>query len=638
MNPIQFGSSPNLSHLSNKSATTTASTKEQPKTSFALGSSQQQDDGESNFEVFSMPSTADLNIPNLHGDTPSGSSSQSNSPTSMHVAKRARVINCGSDLIDEMRERYSCTKGADMFAPPSQYNNNQIPVQRVRPTPQLQPTYTSGPNKITLQTQVPSQFNFGGIKQEDNEMPRRFMGPSGQGSNVNLNNNSQANGAPFPRMPVYTGQVEGVGMNSGNSNMQPNANMTYRMPNTPNNNNVQQKTPGIYSKNNTSHYSQQSSVEASRIPCIPMYSTPQRNAPGVVNSFDGNMGYTTPDSRISNVNNSRLNSSRQPGTIGGPPMNMQNMMEPGSSRGQMQQQYHTPAHYSGLPQNVGNMGPGKMYPNMPDNMGHYDQSGYVQHRSQLNQSQYPTTSHRPVMGNYDNSNNVPDFRSQSPGFVPRIPPQTPPAGNHPGMNLPSSPSLNTYSGMPYHPSGRPTMSGQDAVHMNMSQSPQQQITIRPHLSSGPMSNPGVPGTGGVPGMSMFRRSSTGRLAPPPEELMQQIISDSSSAFRSHPLFPLLRDLIIADMNFNTDTFPYKLISHLPADFDKLLHNYISRNPPLQNLGPPNPSTEQVVMDALKYAHQSLIGKKITSLLPFGKSCLILFLVIVLFYIFDMFGK
>jgi hypothetical protein len=47
-------------------------------------------------------------------------------------------------------------------------------------------------------------------------------------------------------------------------------------------------------------------------------------------------------------------------------------------------------------------------------------------------------------------------------------------------------------------------------------------------------------------------------------LMHSIINDGSSAFRSHPLFPLLRDLIIADLNFHTPSFPFQLIANLPA--------------------------------------------------------------------------
>jgi len=92
-----------------------------------------------------------------------------------------------------------------------------------------------------------------------------------------------------------------------------------------------------------------------------------------------------------------------------------------------------------------------------------------------------------------------------------------------------------------------------------------------------------------------------------QRFIQHLITDRSNAFRSHPLFPLLRDLIIADMNFSTPNFPYQLISNLPADFDKLLQNFLHRNPPAGNYQA-NFAVESVVMDALKYAHHCLIGK------------------------------
>lgn len=92
-----------------------------------------------------------------------------------------------------------------------------------------------------------------------------------------------------------------------------------------------------------------------------------------------------------------------------------------------------------------------------------------------------------------------------------------------------------------------------------------------------------------------------------QRFIQHLITDRSNAFRSHPLFPLLRDLIIADMNFSTPNFPYQLISNLPADFHKLLQNFLHRNPPQGNYQT-NSAVESVVMDALKYAHHCLIGK------------------------------
>ncbi|KAK6182572.1 hypothetical protein SNE40_010226 [Patella caerulea] len=92
-----------------------------------------------------------------------------------------------------------------------------------------------------------------------------------------------------------------------------------------------------------------------------------------------------------------------------------------------------------------------------------------------------------------------------------------------------------------------------------------------------------------------------------QSFIQHLITDRSNAFRSHPLFPLLRDLIIADMNFSSPNFPYQLISNLPADFDKLLQNFLQRNPPTGNYQG-NYAVESVIMDALRYAHQCIIEK------------------------------
>jgi hypothetical protein len=89
--------------------------------------------------------------------------------------------------------------------------------------------------------------------------------------------------------------------------------------------------------------------------------------------------------------------------------------------------------------------------------------------------------------------------------------------------------------------------------------------------------------------------------------LRGLINDKSSAFRSHRLFPLLRDIIIADMNFHTPSFPFQLICNLPSDFNHLIQNYISRNPHLANTTGGDATIESVFMDALAYAHATLIG-------------------------------
>ena len=152
-------------------------------------------------------------------------------------------------------------------------------------------------------------------------------------------------------------------------------------------------------------------------------------------------------------------------------------------------------------------------------------------------------------------------------------------------------------------------------------------TPQPHPGMHPKGpHPGMPGMqtpthGGLPNgagqmppctQPNCQSCKTGSPHRPPMMSSQQtfiqhiITSDRSNAFRSHPLFPLLRDLIIADMNFSSPSFPYQLISNLPADFNKLLQNFIHRNPPSVNYQG-NVAVESVIMDALKYAHHCLIG-------------------------------
>ena len=90
--------------------------------------------------------------------------------------------------------------------------------------------------------------------------------------------------------------------------------------------------------------------------------------------------------------------------------------------------------------------------------------------------------------------------------------------------------------------------------------------------------------------------------------LRSVVDDESLVFRTHPLFPLLRDIIITDMNFHTPSFPFQLIANLPVDFSRLVENYLQRNPRLSSVTVSDPHTESVVMDALAYAHAALIGQ------------------------------
>ncbi|XP_059141698.1 trithorax group protein osa-like [Physella acuta] len=87
-----------------------------------------------------------------------------------------------------------------------------------------------------------------------------------------------------------------------------------------------------------------------------------------------------------------------------------------------------------------------------------------------------------------------------------------------------------------------------------------------------------------------------------------IMDEGNSAYRSHPLFPLLRDLVIAEMNFDNPRFHYQqLLSLLPNDFHKLLQNFLHRNPPSGHYQT-NQAVESVIMDSLRLAHSNLVDK------------------------------
>lgn len=91
-------------------------------------------------------------------------------------------------------------------------------------------------------------------------------------------------------------------------------------------------------------------------------------------------------------------------------------------------------------------------------------------------------------------------------------------------------------------------------------------------------------------------------------LQHLVMGEASSAYRSHPLFPLLRDLVIAEANFDNPQFHYQqLLSTLPNDLQKLLQNFLHRNRPSGHYQS-NQAVESVIMDGLRLAHSNLVGE------------------------------
>jgi len=134
--------------------------------------------------------------------------------------------------------------------------------------------------------------------------------------------------------------------------------------------------------------------------------------------------------------------------------------------------------------------------------------------------------------------------------------------------------------------------------------------MQPSANSFPGNTP-MPPPGARVSMSDAARAGEGTPLSQ-NAFLRSVVDDESLVFRSHPLFPLLRDIIIADMNFHTPSFPFQLIANLPADFNRLVENYMQRNPQLSSVSVSDPHAESVVMDALAYAHAALIGEMATT--------------------------
>ena len=217
-------------------------------------------------------------------------------------------------------------------------------------------------------------------------------------------------------------------------------------------------------------------------------------------------------------------------------------------------------------------------------------------------SQQHMTSHMssaPAMTDFSPASHQPGASSQprppfdpghgQPGFLAQ--PFRPPTGAMMGMR----------PGMPPHMMGAPHPSfGPRPPHMMPPHDVYAHHNMNVHgAHAGMGAMPPAPPHMGAPGSMRL-------LKPPSDSFLHQVINNNG-AFRTHPLFPLLRDLIIADMNFAAPSFPFRLIANLPSDFDKLLQNYLNRNQPTRHT-PVDPQADTVIMDALRYAHQSLISK------------------------------
>lgn len=470
-------------------------------------------------------------IPTSGGE--SSATSSSTSPSQIHVAKKQRIINCASDLLEEVRECYAYTQGADLYAPAVHptFSDQMAKTEAAQPY-RFQPP-SAGTRPSGIPTQRPLNFNFGatasgfcGSRVVPQYPPGSVSGVSyGMAGNDYCGYGVTRSSNMIQQSPYGNGWCDARQMMTSPGAFQSCPDLT-----SPEN------TPGsfnLYSSpqvGDGSRYGRPCPVQPGLTPNHAM-----RQAQPVAQVYDERD--VLPLSPASQLRQQTLSAPSTP-----------------SKR----------AWGSGYPQD------GVRLRNTPVGFRPVVSSQYLNMAiasPMQNSSPHMTTA--PVRGtNYLDHTPV---RSAS------------------GINYGGDQLRNSRPASPYHatPQMQPQLvrSGLAQKSFAISREESPYSFVAPDLMSHDQQD--------VP------------LAQ--QRFMQQLIHDDSTAFRSHPLFPLMRDLIIADMNFHTPTFPFQLIANLPTDFGRLLHNYIVRNPGV-NLDQGDPSVHSVFMDGLKFAHSTLIGE------------------------------
>ncbi|XP_047501614.1 homeobox protein Meis1-like [Penaeus chinensis] len=107
----------------------------------------------------------------------------------------------------------------------------------------------------------------------------------------------------------------------------------------------------------------------------------------------------------------------------------------------------------------------------------------------------------------------------------------------------------------------------------------------------------------------------GGLSPRKALIQDVVLKESTRAFRSHPLFPLLKDLSVADYYFEKAAFNIgPLLSYLPTSTEDLVTLYFRRNPDVaqsyrcHQTSSHSPAVDAVLLDAIAYAHSCLLEK------------------------------
>ncbi|CAH1241855.1 Hypp6433 [Branchiostoma lanceolatum] len=135
-------------------------------------------------------------------------------------------------------------------------------------------------------------------------------------------------------------------------------------------------------------------------------------------------------------------------------------------------------------------------------------------------------------------------------------------------------------------------------------------------NSSPSSNPNTPPYRSAAAPNTVSPVMATKEAPAPAcmslKIVEKIVVEGSYAFKSHTIFPLLRDLFITWRDCDKMAVPTALLSALPEDFDTLLQNFMKTNPPpavtVTDAADLTPAVERVIHDAARCAHKALLQK------------------------------
>ena len=459
-------------------------------------------------------------------------------------------------------------------------SNQQVSSMRVQVMNNPHSLNLNGQESVSLSSQpgLSANVNSQGVSSQQGVEPNSQLSVKGNAQPVLSNGQSGMSNLPNVNM---SGQpnVNMSGQPNVNMSGQPNVNMSGQ--------------PNVNSRPNM-NISNQASVNISCQPHMNMNSQPDMNT----NSQMNMNGQADMKNQTDMNMNGQLDQSYRPTMSSQPNVNMNNQPALDGNQPSMTM------GMNGHPQHRIGMGPSDAFP--PHSTPHAFQPAGAS--TPMSRGPLQHTGRPPVPGPGGAFRSVPPAHSfhgemqppaslrgpmypqhQQPGPV-----MSPRGGDCPPHFLGPSPSPHA---VPDHGIMQPDMK---APH------PHYDYVPLPH--PGPCAgNPTCPGCAQVTAVNQPGPAS--KAFSSRQGFIQHLIMDEgNSAYRSHPLFPLLRDLVIAGMNFEDPRFHYQqLLSMLPHDFDKLLQNFLQRNPPAGNYQSNN-AVESVLMDCLRLSHGNLVGE------------------------------